>query len=732
MDWNSLHKTVTAHCKKNIGIVGKGNYNPEIYESMGRESFMTEMLNGDKSGICFTGPAGSGKTTLFCRLAEMWSRDNLVFIDGTYECYPEETSLFDSIANSFSTHFGIDLINGMDQFIEELNAAKRKCIIMLDGIDECVSLDNLKKSLHYAIVHLVRGPVKLLINCRTSIWQTIHNHTWLKTLQLYNWQPDDEKALFQDPHFNVVMNTYFTKYVISGSVNTKIRELCRFPVFLKLFCEAHRGRPVTENDSIRYVDIYMRYISNIVTVLAKAFMSIPPKTIIGVIESCALTFWQSGSYCICREKIDSAVRALIGNDTPKFLAALQHVNLIKHIASGNDNNYLFGHQLVLEYLIANTIVKQKLWINQTHETVMNEINATIKEHSANQFLLPVLEFVLPILEMMGKHHVMITMLMRKEVDKCYKTMLCRAVTKMGQVDIEAWQMLRELEKNEDADIRAEVASTVCLLGENIPGDQVFHSLCLIQSTDDAAIQRMVSARIRYDPNLNMFIRQIQPYCAINDVQNDLVEFVKRLRNANSVAYRIPLLNLTDLIISFNEDAGIENLVAFADIAKEDNAFLDAWVNVVCYHADTIFVKIMKIYITVVKTDRLMWDRIFRLCISGGQKDPVAALKLMAQGYDSLNNYGLMVSTIVFLGDNNDVETDAITSVFVQTLKKSKYLPAAKQLELREKVADTAIRCFKKNNRAFAKIIQELASCDDTKIREKISAELIQLRKKTVG
>ncbi len=728
MDWNSLHKTVTAHCKKNIGIVGKGNYNPEIYESMGRERFMTDMLNGEKSGICFTGPAGSGKTTLFCRLAEIWSKENLVFIDGVYACYPEETSLFYSIASSFSTHFGIDLINGMDQFIEELNVAKRKCIIMLDGIDECVSLNELKESLHYAIVHLARGPVKLVINCRTSIWQTIVNHTWLRTLQLFNWQPDDDKALFRDPHFNVVMHTYFTKYMISGSVNTKIRELCRFPGFIKLFCEAHRGRPVTENDSIRYIDIYMRYISNIVTVLAKAFPLMPPKTIVGVIERCALTFWQSGSYCISKAKIDSVAGELIGNDAPKFIAALQHVNLIKHSASGNDNHCLFGHQLILEYLIANAIVKQKLWINQSRETVMNDISAIIKEYSTNQFLLPVLEFVLPILEMMGKHHVMITMLMHKEVDKSYKIMLCRAVTKMGQVDIESWQMLRELEKNEDADIRAEVASTVYLLGENIPGDQVFHSLCLIQSTDDAAIQRMVSARIKYDSNFSMFIKQIQPYCAINDVQNDLIEFVKRLRNANSAAYRIPLLNLTDLITSYNEDAGIENLIAFADIAKDDSAFLDAWTNVVCNHADKIFVKIMKVYIAVVKTDRLMWDRIFKLCINGGQRDLVTALKLMAQGYDSLNNYGLMVSTIVFLGNNNDVETEAINSIFSQALKKSKYLPAAKQMELREKVADTAIRCFKKNNRAFTKIIQELASGDDTKIREKISAELVQLRK----
>jgi hypothetical protein len=728
MDWNSLHKTVTEYCKKNIEIVGKGNYNPDIYESMGRERYMTDMLNGEKSGICFIGPAGSGKTTLFCRLAEIWSKENLVYLDGVYSHYPEETSLFYSIANSFKNNFGIDLINGMDQFIEELNAVKRKCVILLDGIDECINLFNLKDALHYAIVHLARGPVKLVLNCRASIWQSLVNHTWLKTLQMYTWQPDDEKALFRDPHFNVVLHTFFSKYLISGNVNTKIRELCRFPGFIKLFCEAHRGKPVTENDSIRYIDIYMRYVSNIVTVLAKAFPAIPPKTIVTVIESCVLTFWQSGSYCINKVKIDNVVGGILGNDAPKFIVAMQHVNLIKQITTGNDSYCLFGHQLVLEYLIANTIVKQKLWLNQPRETVMSDIIIIIKDFSENQFLLPVLEFILPILEMMGKHRVLIAILMRKEVDKCYKIMLCRAVTKMGQVDIEAWQMLRELEKHEDADVRAEVASTVCLLGENIPGDQVFHSLRLIQSTDDAAIQRMVGARIKYDPNFSMFIKQIQPYCTITDVQNDVIEFVKRLRNGAASTYRMPILNLTDLITSFNEDAGVENLVAFADSAKEDSAFLDAWSNVVCNHADKIFVKIMKVYIAVVKTDRLMWDRIFKLCINGGQRDMTTALKLMAQGFDSLNNYGLMASTIVFLGNNNDVETDTINSIFSQALKKSKYLPAAKQMELREKIADTAIRCFKKNNRAFAKIIQELAGGDDTKIREKISAELMQLRK----
>jgi hypothetical protein len=181
-------------------------------------------------------------------------------------------------------------------------------------------------------------------------------------------------------------------------------------------------------------------------------------------------------------------------------------------------------------------------------------------------------------------------------------------------------------------------------------------------------------------------------------------------------------------MSFNTDEGLENLTLLGENTKDDPAFLDAWVNVACSHAEKVFLKLIKTYISIVKNDRLKWERIFRFCLVGGHKDPATALKLTLQGFESLSNYSLMLSAMSFVGQYGDAEPESSLSFINQALKKAKFLPSLKQMELREKTAETALMCFKKNNRAFAKVISELAASEDVKIKEQITSELQRWRK----
>jgi hypothetical protein len=728
MEWNSLQKIVSDDCRLRIDSIGRGIYNADTYEPMGREKAITEMLSGDRSGICYIAPSGAGKTSLFCKLADQWSKENLVFLTGLHFPLSSETSLVDHITGYFLEHYSLDINGKFDDFVELLGSNKKKCIIMIDGIDECVNLNMMKLAIHYTIVRFARGPVKFVMNCRNIIWKVIHNHTWLNTLQLVQWQPEDEVSLFREPHYNVVLHSYFEKYQISGALVEKSREMCRYPISLRLFCEANRGKSLNETDSLRYMDMYMRYITNVAISLLKVFPQPDHKSIVSTFENVSLCFWQNSNYCLNKELIVASINESAPGDCSKFYQAMVHLHLLKENPTPSGTFVTFGHQLILEYMIANALSKQQLWITQPKETITSDLVSIINNHKDNQLLLPVLEFVFPVLEIIGKHHVMISLFMKKEQNNGFKLMLCRAATRMGQVDIETWQMLRQLESTADPEIKLEVAYVVYLLGENIPGDQVFHSLILIQSKDDSVLQRNITARIKYDSNFASFIKQIQPYCRIPDVQNGVVEFVKRIRCYQTATFRIPLLNLTDLVMSFNTDEGLENLTLLGENTKDDPAFLDAWVNVACSHAEKVFLKLIKTYISIVKNDRLKWERIFRFCLVGGHKDPATALKLTLQGFESLSNYSLMLSAMSFVGQYGDAEPESSLSFINQALKKAKFLPSLKQMELREKTAETALMCFKKNNRAFAKVISELAASEDVKIKEQITSELQRWRK----
>jgi hypothetical protein len=728
MEWNSLQKIVSDDCKLRIDFIGRGIFNPDIYELMGREKTITEMLSGDRSGICYIAPSGAGKTSLFCKLADQWSKENLVFLTGLQFPLSSETALFDYISGYFTEHYSIDLNGQVDEFVAFLVSNKKKCIIMIDGIDECVNLEMMKMAIHYAIVRFARGPIKFVMNCRNIIWKVIHNYTWLNTLQLVQWQPEDDVSLFRDPHFNVVLRSYFDKYQVSGTPIEKSREMCRYPISLRLFCEANRGKQLNETDPLRYMDMYIRYIANVANTLLKIFPQQDQKSIVTIFETVSLCFWQNSNYCLSKELVVASVNEMAPADSSKMYQAMVHLHFLRETSIPSGTFVTFGHQLILEYLIANAFSKQKQWIVQPKEAITNDLVEIVNNQKDNQLLFPVLEFVFPVLEIIGKHHVMISLFMKKEQTNGFKLMLCRAATRMGQVDIETWQMLRQLESTADPELKLEVAYVVYLLGENIPGDQVFHSLILIQSKDDAVLQRNISARIKFDSNFSSFIKQIQPYCRIPDVQNGIVEFVKRIRDYPAPTYRLPLLNLTDLVISFNADEGLENLTLIGEHTKDDPAFLDAWVNVACNHAEKLFLKLIRTYITIVKNDRLKWERIFRFCLAGGHKDPATALKLMLQGFESVSNYSLMLSTMSFVGQYGDAEPESASLFISQALKKAKFLPSLKQMELREKTAETALSCFIKNNRAFAKVISELSASEDLKIKEQISSELQKWRK----
>lgn len=728
MEWNSLQKIVSDDCKLRIDSIGRGIFNPETYEPMGREKTITEMLSGDRSGICYIAPSGAGKTSLFCKLADVWSKENLVFLTGLHFTLSSETALFDYITGYFTEHYSIDLNSKCDEFVAFLVSNNKKCIIMVDGIDECVNVEMMKMAIHYAIVRFARGPIKFVMNCRNIIWKVIHNHTWLNALQLVQWQPEDDVSLFRDPHFNVVLHSYFDKYQISGTIIEKSREMCRYPISLRLFCEANRGKQLNETDPLRYMDMYIRYISNIANTLLKIFPQHDQKSIVTIFEAVAMCFWQNSNYCLSKTQIVASINETVPDDSSKIYQAMVHLYLLRENVVASGSFVTFGHQLILEYLIASAFSKQKLWITQPNETITNDLVAIVNKHKDNQLLLPVLEFVFPVLEIIGKHHVMISLFMKKEQNTGFKMMLCRAATRMGQVDIETWQMLRQLEATAEPELKLEVAYVVYLLGENIPGDQVFHSLILIQSKDDDVLQRNISSRIKFDSNFTSFIKQIQPYCRIPDVQNGIVEFVRRIRGYPAPIYRLPLLNLTDLVISFNTDEGIENLTLLGEHTKDDPAFLDAWVNVACNHAEKLFLKLIRTYIAIVKSDRLKWERIFRFCFIGGGQDPATALKLTLQGFDSLNNYSLLFSTMSFVGQYGDADPETASMFIGQALKKAKFLPSLKQMELREKTAEAALLCFRKNNRAFAKVISELAASEDLKIKEQIVSELQRWRK----
>lgn len=723
MEWNILQKIFADDCIYKIDLIGKGIYYPEQYEPTGREKKISDLLLEDRSGICYIAPSGAGKTSLFCQLVNQWSKEHAVFFTGLRFPLQTETSLYQNVCDYFKDKYQIDLRENIETFINLLDANKKKCIIVIDGLDEAEDLEEMKKALHFLLVHLIRGPIKLVMNCRNYVWKYIVNYTWLKSINVIQWYPDDNSSLFRGPSLDIVFKKHSNKYQITGTMNQRIRDLCQFPFSLRLFCEVNRRKSISNNDTLRYIDLYLNYLSLIANEVTLLFSQNAYEDVINVIESIALHYWEKGKYCILKNQMIDKITVTSGEAGCRIYKAFVQLQILREDARESEIFVSFNHQLILEFIIAHALFKNKMWNEKTNEIIANDINSLIKSNSDNPLLIPVFEFFFPLLETVGKHHVMIFLLSKKEKNIDLQLMLCRAAIRLGQMDLETWQMLRQFDTEADSEVKAEVASSVYLLGENIPGDQAFNCLMLIQCKESDILKRNIAARLKYDNNFSIFVKQIQPYCKIPDVQNGLVTFVQQIRNQIEPQMRIPLLNLTDLIILFNNNEGLENLILLSEYTKDDNSFLDAWVTVACNHADQLFIRLIKIYIGVVKNDRLKWDRIFRFCLAGGHKDPITTLKLSVQGFENLNNYNLMTSAIDFIGQYGVLEPESTCQLISLAMKKAKFLSSNKQMEIRFKTAEAALSCFKKNNRAFAKVITEIANGEDIKIKEFIASHL---------
>jgi SpoVK/Ycf46/Vps4 family AAA+-type ATPase len=722
MDWEKTRKALNDSCLKMVSEIGKGIYFPSIYEQNRNAVMFVELLTGDKAGLFYIAPSGSGKTNLFCALATSLSEVYGVYFIKLSMPLPQETSLNDYICKDIKRIADVDLDENFDKIREELTATGKKIVLLIDGIDECLSMRNTKNALHYTLTHLAKGPIKIFLNCRTSQWKNLSNPTWLQSFQIVKWQPDDESALFRDPVFQNVLGKYFEHYAISATMLDKANDVCRYPMMLRMFCEAYKGKQLDEVDTVRYLYMYIRLIANIAHIIINKQPEQTIKSVVGAIEAISKKFWKNGSYIIEKNVLfDNDTDSL--NITEEFYAILVENLLIKEYQVNGCIVIEFYHQLITEYLIANSMLKSMLWADKPNQALAEELVSFVKEYQKNDLLIPVLEFLYLIFEMVGKHQVMITLFMKKDFDSSFKKMLCRAASRMGQIDIETWKMLRILDSIADHDIKNEVDVAVTFLGENIPGDQVFHCLMLLQNDNDTSLQKEIIARLKYDSQFQMFIKQLQPYSKSIEIQQDIISFLNRIKLYNSQALKLPIINLIEFILQFDKNSGSEQLLSVSDWTKNDTAFLDAWVHVACNHAGKIYTLIIKKYIDVVKNDRLVWDRIVRFCINGGMQDTSSALKLICQGFESINNMVIVFDTLTFVSEFGFLDPDSSQIILMLAGKKARFLSASKQMELREKVAESAIFCFRKNNRAFVKIIKDIATSEDQKIREIVIKEL---------
>ena len=209
-------------------------------------------LNTDYLFFGIYGESGAGKTNELCSLVQSCIHDKDKFV-----LFYKGIDLWDGITkkirNDFNWEFGRDesIAIIMRRFLELAHVHDLKFIIFIDGLDETpLSLRLLKGELVELCNYLNPTNIRFCISCKTLDWRSYvfdrsdqinnlgkkcyptKNDSGLPGMELYNLTEDELSEAWQK---------YKTYFCLSGDIEGETRELCKFPLTLRLLAETYRN-----------------------------------------------------------------------------------------------------------------------------------------------------------------------------------------------------------------------------------------------------------------------------------------------------------------------------------------------------------------------------------------------------------------------------------------------------------------------------------------------------------
>lgn len=133
-----------------------------------------------------------------------------------------------------------------------------KFLLIVDAINECPQPALLRGELGDMAERLRCRLAKIVVSCRTPDLRFFRSSAI--DLNLFRSPDRDAQTLqqFTQGEFDAAWKKYSGVYEIAGYPGSSLREICRTPLLLRLFCEAFAGRGAPEDD-VRLIEIFDAY-----------------------------------------------------------------------------------------------------------------------------------------------------------------------------------------------------------------------------------------------------------------------------------------------------------------------------------------------------------------------------------------------------------------------------------------------------------------------------------------
>jgi len=210
-------------------------------------------INSNESIFGLVGAAGVGKTNAICSLALQKLEDTFVFfynaaiINSPLECISQDLNI------AFSSRTETDV--ALKKLDELGRYANKDVLIFIDAIDECTNPNITHELSEIALVAKNSDRVKIIISCKSNIWNTIlkiknkpthlydelsKSHNIISSLENPGFLLTD----FTDEELNSILPLYQNEFGFKGKISKSLLFELRNGFFLKIFSEVYSDKEV--------------------------------------------------------------------------------------------------------------------------------------------------------------------------------------------------------------------------------------------------------------------------------------------------------------------------------------------------------------------------------------------------------------------------------------------------------------------------------------------------------
>jgi hypothetical protein len=251
--WEVLQKAANKASQRIIGgMTAMGKYDEPIYVAREEvEAHFRDFVASDKTGFALVGPSGTGKTNLFCHLAEEYMKENVVLLyNGAFlpSSDIERQILKDLEGYCLKQAGGIAL---------EKN---RYLIILVDGVNDYRDPGSLLRSINDMVGRMDNPRFKIALTCRNVAWNILFDYERVALYKSKFFAPEGEwetlLPLFTEAELARVYPSYKKRFELLSDLedlSAETKQMLRDPLMLKLICETYRKRAIPPRTTIHEV-----------------------------------------------------------------------------------------------------------------------------------------------------------------------------------------------------------------------------------------------------------------------------------------------------------------------------------------------------------------------------------------------------------------------------------------------------------------------------------------------